>query len=140
MPSRCRETMTVETKKGERLPLEMTEDKKKNYAGIIRRVYGRGMIFWDLRRTRIHRWYRVARDGKSERPGGSARAVRGNERERGIITTITLPPRDRFREEEKGEEEDGEEDDEKDEEEDVEMVWWSRTRQKYRAEGRKTEM
>jgi len=33
--------MTVKTKEGERLPLEMTEDKKKNYVGIIRRVYAK---------------------------------------------------------------------------------------------------
>lgn len=51
-------------------------------------------------------------------------------RERGIITTITLPPWDRSREEEKGkqnEKEDGEED-----EEDEDVVWWSRTRKKER--------
>lgn len=38
-------------------------------------------------------------------------------RERGIITTITLPPWDRFREEEKGEEKDGEEEEDDDDEE-----------------------
>lgn len=41
-------------------------------------------------------------------------------RERGIITTITLPPWDRFREEEKGEEKDGEEDNDDEEEEEDE--------------------
>lgn len=39
-------------------------------------------------------------------------------RERGIITTITLPPWDRFREEEKGEEEDEDEKEEEEEDED----------------------
>lgn len=58
--------------------------------------------------------------------------MRRNERERGIITTITLPPWDRFREE-KGEEEDGEK-----KKKMAEMVWRSRTRKKGWA--RETEM
>lgn len=56
---------------------------------------------------------------RKKRESGRAREREGT-RERGIITTITLPPWDRFREEEKGEEEDGEEDEEEDEEDEVE--------------------
>lgn len=85
----------------------MTEGKKKDDGPrIIRRVLRARYDFLGFAKdTNIDGRARGARDEEKarERAGG-----RASERERGIITTITLPPWDRFREEEKGEEEDAE--------------------------------
>lgn len=61
-------------------------------------------------------------------------------RERGIITTITLPPWDRFREEEKGEEEDGEEEEEEEDEEEDGRNGLLVANERHRTAGRETEM
>jgi len=58
------------------------------------------------------------------------------ETERDIITTITLPPWDRFREEEKGKEEDGEEEEGKEDGRNGLVV----ANEKHRTVGREIEM
>lgn len=49
-----RETMTMKAKESElrAITAENDERQEKELCRIIRRVYGRGMIFWDSRRTR----------------------------------------------------------------------------------------
>lgn len=82
----------------------MTKGKKKKYAGSFVGFMG-AVWFFGTREGHEHRWLRGMRD-EEKRKSGREREWEGT-RERGIITTITLPPWDRFREE-KGEEEDGE--------------------------------
>lgn len=88
----------------------MTEGKKRKDASDYSSAGLRAPVrFFEIREGHeTHRWLREEREMRKKERG----AEYASKRERGIITTITLPPWDRSREEEKGkqnEKEDGEE-------------------------------
>lgn len=60
--------MTMKTKESERLPLEMTEGKKKNYAGSFVGFMG-AVRFFGTREGHEHRWLREVRDEEKRRSG-----------------------------------------------------------------------